>query len=186
MNSPLIAGLFAGWTAVQVAVGVFFVQVYASRRREGEYLLFGFVCFALAVVDAGFSVVPAPDPGIPSTGRCRRPMAHAGAFFATALNFHFVLQFVAPAQVRRFAPGRLRRLGVVLLVVLFATGWWVPAGRARHAEHALRRRGQSGYRYPDVDRRHGVRRDDARRTHARSSVLVVASAPRAHVRCAGR
>ena len=76
-------------------MGVFFVQVYTVRRREIEYLLFGLVCLSVAVTDAGFALSGA------SSGADRwvtaQRLTHVGALLATALNFHFVLQFVGAA-----------------------------------------------------------------------------------------
>jgi signal transduction histidine kinase len=123
MNAPVLTGLFAGWTAVQIAVGAFFVQVYASRQRELEYLIFGLVCFAVALTDAGFAIAGAIHG--PHAWPATQLVTHSGALAATALNFHFVLQLVAPNQVRRFAPV-VYALHAACAVVLFSDGWWIP------------------------------------------------------------
>src|ERR1051325_7019165 len=102
MNAPLLAGLFGAWTAVQLALGAFFLQAYLARRRELEYLLFGLVCFALAMTDLGLTITAA-DRGLEHF-RVSYSVAHGGVFSATALNVHFALAYVAPSRVRRIAP----------------------------------------------------------------------------------
>ena len=39
MNTPLLAGLFGAWTAAQIALGGFFFQAFAARKRESEVSL---------------------------------------------------------------------------------------------------------------------------------------------------
>lgn len=101
MSNPFLTGLFGGWTMVQVAVGLFFIQAYWARRRESEYLVFALVCFSLAVTDVGLTLLSY------ITDLKFWPLAAAltniGAFAATALNAHFVLTFVTVGRARRFA-----------------------------------------------------------------------------------
>lgn len=100
MNVPLLAGLFGAWTAVQVAIGVFFLLAYAARRQQVEYLLFGLVCFALAVSDAGMTAgyfVSTYSLWLKAT-----VVTNFGAFFAAALNVHFVLRYVSGRSFRRW------------------------------------------------------------------------------------
>ena len=123
MNAPLVAGLFGAWAAVQLAVGAFFLQAYTARRREVEYLLFGLVCFGMAVADAGLTVAA----GIHGQGHWETVMkvVHVGAIVATALNVHFVMQFVAPHYLRRVVPLAYTLAAAYVLVVLVGA-WWVP------------------------------------------------------------
>jgi signal transduction histidine kinase len=123
MNSPLLAGVFGAWAAAEVALGLFFLQAYAARRREFEYLLFGLVCFSLVVVDAGFAL------SFALSDLARWPLAtgiaHAGAFVATAINLHFVLLFAGPRRARKYVP--VAYVAAAVFVVGIATGhFWQP------------------------------------------------------------
>jgi signal transduction histidine kinase len=123
MNAPLVAGLFGAWAAVQLAVGAFFLQAYTARRRELEYLLFGLLCFGMAITDAGFTAAAV----IHGEGHWATVMkiVHTGAIVSTALNVHFVMQFVAPHHVRR-AVTLSYSLAAAYVVILLAGAWWVP------------------------------------------------------------
>ncbi len=123
MNSPLIAGLFVGWTAVQLAVGAFFLQAYLARRREVEYLLFALLCLAMAVADAGLTGVSAIH-GM-SHWLLATTLVHTGALFATALNVHFVFQLVLPKHVPHVSPAAYVVAAAYAAVIAFG-GWWVP------------------------------------------------------------
>src|SRR5678815_3522956 len=101
MNAPLLAGLFGAWTAVQLALGAFFLQAYFARRREIEYLLFGLVCFSLGVTDLGLTITTA-DLGW-SHFAVASTIAHMGAMSATAFNVHFVVAYVAPVRGSKIA-----------------------------------------------------------------------------------
>ena len=70
-------------------------EIRAARlRRELEYLLFGLLCFGMAITDAGFTAAAVIHGG----GHWATVMkiVHTGAIVSTALNVHFVMQFVAP------------------------------------------------------------------------------------------
>lgn len=123
MNAPLLAGLFGAWTAVQVALGAFFLQAFFARRREFEYLLFGLVCFALAMTDFGLTITTA-GRGL-SHFELASSLAHAGALAATALNLHFALAYVAPTRARSVAPF-VHSINAVYLLVSLAGFWWQP------------------------------------------------------------
>lgn len=123
MNAPLLAGLFGAWTAVQLALGAFFLQAYFARRRELEYLLFGLVCFALAVTDLGLTITTA-DSGLSHFGLAAS-IAHAGALAATAFNVHFALAYIAPTRARRVATAVYGLNAVYLALSLFGF-WWKP------------------------------------------------------------
>jgi signal transduction histidine kinase len=123
MNAPLLAGLFGAWTAVQLALGAFFLQAYFARRRELEYLLFGLVCFALAMTDLGLTITTA-DRGMQHF-LLASSLAHAGALLATAFNVHFALAYVAPDRAPKFAPV-VHALNAFYLLVYLAGYWWEP------------------------------------------------------------
>jgi signal transduction histidine kinase len=123
VNSPLLVGLFGAWAAVQVAIGAFFVQAYTARRRELEYLIFSLVCFGLAVTDAGLMLAYATR-GL-EHWTFAAALTHVGAIVATALNVHFVLEYVAPGWVRRVMPVVYGLAAVYSAVMAFGT-WWQP------------------------------------------------------------
>src|ERR1051325_3612726 len=123
MNAPLLAGLFGAWTAVQLALGAFFLQAYFARRREFEYLLFGLVCFALAMTDLGLTITAA-DRGLEHFVLASS-LAHAGALLATAFNVHFALAYVAPARAPKFAP-IVHGSNDFYLIVYLSGFWWEP------------------------------------------------------------
>jgi signal transduction histidine kinase len=123
MNAPVVAGIFSAWSAVQLTVGAFFLQAYTARRRELEYLLFGLVCFGMAVTDAGLTAAAAINGS--SHWETAMKVVHAGAIAATAANVHFVFQFVAPKYVRRTVPLTYVLAGSYILLSL-CNGWWQP------------------------------------------------------------
>ncbi len=123
MNAPVVAGIFAAWSAVQLTVGAFFLQAYTARRRELEYLLFGNVCFGMSVTDAGLSWAAALHGSV--HWELAMKVVHAGAIAATAANVHFVFQFVGPKQVRRWVPVAYGLAGAYILVSVLG-GWWLP------------------------------------------------------------
>jgi signal transduction histidine kinase len=123
MNAPLLAGLFGAWMAVQVALGAFFLQAYFARRRELEYLLFGLVCFALAMTDFGLTITTT-DRGV-SHFLFASALAHTGALAATGLNVHFALAYVASDRARRFAPV-VHSVNALYLLICISGFWWEP------------------------------------------------------------
>jgi signal transduction histidine kinase len=123
MNAPIVAGLFGAWAAVQLAVGAFFLQAYTARRRELEYLLFGLVCFGMAVSDAGLTMASALH-GVTHWESAMKVL-HVGSIVATAVNVHFVLEFVAPHRVRRTVPF-VYALAATYIGLHLAGVWWVP------------------------------------------------------------
>jgi hypothetical protein len=123
MNTPLLAGLFGAWTAAQIALGGFFFQAFAARKRESEYLLFALVCFALALTDAGFTAAYATR-GVEHWALAAM-MANVGAVLSTALNVHFVASYsgsrwlkkgVVPAYATSF----------LFVTAILSGAWWKP------------------------------------------------------------
>lgn len=122
MNAEFFGGLLAGWAVLQVALGGFFVLAHSIRRREPEYLIFGCVCFALAILTAGMAgtySVPVEDTAsFFSSVR----IAHFGAVLATAFNLHFALRYVGivkPAWVYG-----IYAVAALYLVVILTGSWW--------------------------------------------------------------
>jgi signal transduction histidine kinase len=91
MTGAFLCGMFATWAIAQVLVGLFFVLAYARGRRETEYLLFGLLCFALALGTTGiaWSYVTTDR----ETWLVASRLTHAGAIAATALNLHFAMLY---------------------------------------------------------------------------------------------
>ncbi|MEZ4372424.1 MAG: ATP-binding protein [Polyangiaceae bacterium] len=91
MDSPFLCGMALAWALAKIAVGAFFLLTYAYRRREAEYLLFGLLCFAVALDSAGIALAyHTSDKGEWLTAA---RLAHAGAIAAGALNLHFVMRY---------------------------------------------------------------------------------------------
>jgi signal transduction histidine kinase len=123
MNTPLLAGLFGAWTAVQIALGAFFLQAFAARRREIEYLLFGLLCFSLALTDAGLTLAYAIR-GI-EHWMLAAMMANAGAVVSSALNVHFVAAYSGLRGARR-AVVPMYVLAAFFLAWSLLGDWWKP------------------------------------------------------------
>ncbi len=123
MTAPFLSGLFAAWTITQLGFGAFFVLAHSLRRPEREYLLFGLVCFALALDTAGIAlnyalVDPADWPRAAA-------LAHVGAIAAASLNLHFVLHYVGIRSTRRVM--RPVYAATAFFIVANLSGaWWVP------------------------------------------------------------
>ena len=95
MNVPFLCGMTVAWALAQVALGGLFTLAYVMARRSSEYLLFGLLCFALAVISLGLALNYASfDLAAWETGA---GVAWAGVIAATALNLHFVMRY---ARVR--------------------------------------------------------------------------------------
>lgn len=133
MSNPFLTGLFGAWTMVQVAVGLFFLLAYSARRREFEYLLFAFVCFAMAVADVGLTLLSY------ITDLTLWPLAatltNVGAFAATALNAHFVLIFVGGKTRRYVVPAYGYAAAATVAYLLGA--WWEPGSAQRVHKEVL-------------------------------------------------
>ncbi|MBX3180998.1 MAG: hypothetical protein KIT72_16055 [Polyangiaceae bacterium] len=91
MNSAFLCGVIAAWALAKLAVGSFFILTYAQRRRDAEYLLFGLLCFAVAVVSAGISLAYGADGS--ANWQFTSRLSHTGAIAAGALNLHFVVRY---------------------------------------------------------------------------------------------
>lgn len=123
MNTPFLAGLFSAWTAAQIALGAFFLQAFAARRREKEYLLFGVLCFALALTDAGLTLAYAIR-GI-DHWLLAAMIANVGVVLSTTLNLHFVANYSGSTLLKRAVAPAYLTAG--LLGVFILTGaWWKP------------------------------------------------------------
>ena len=120
MDTPLLAGMFAAWTAVQLALGVFFTQAYLSRRREREYLLFGLLCLSLAITDLGLTASYALTRI--EHWPIAAGIANFGATLSSAVNLHFVSVFVGRRLSRR-AVTVLYAVAAVLIVLVPLRGW---------------------------------------------------------------
>lgn len=98
MNSPFLCGMAFAWALAKIAVGAFFVLTYAYRRREAEYLLFGLLCFAVALDSAGIAL--AYHSLDTRQWLLAARFAHAGAIAAGALNLHFVMRYTGVESKR--------------------------------------------------------------------------------------
>jgi signal transduction histidine kinase len=133
MNSLFLCGVSAAWAVAQVALGGFFTLAYLMARRSTEYLLFGLLCFALAVLSIGLSSNYASTDVM--AWESRTTLAMAGVIAATALNLHFVMRY---AGVRW--GGRVVLVTYVISAaneLLNAFGGWRIPGTARVRSYEL-------------------------------------------------
>jgi len=101
MTTPFLCGMLVAWAIAQVLLGMFFALAYAVRRREVEYLLFGLLCFAIAVTTSGAAWghnIATPEEFLSTSA-----VAHAGAIAASALNLHFVMRYAELKAAPRVA-----------------------------------------------------------------------------------
>jgi signal transduction histidine kinase len=114
-----LCGVLVAWTIAQVGLGAFFMLAYALGRREVEYLLFGLLCFALAVTTAGISYTY----GAPEHWLIAAHITHAGAIAAVALNLHFVMRYAGVKKTACIASG-VYGLGLFYEVLVWGGLWW--------------------------------------------------------------
>ena len=110
MTTQTLAGVVAAWSATHTALGLYFVLAYLLGRREREFLLFSFMCFALSVASAGNALDYSSSD--PENNLTADKLVHAGAILAAAVNVHFALddfafdtQFLAQAVYFGFKLG---------------------------------------------------------------------------------
>lgn len=127
MTPSLLAGVLVAWVIAQVALGVFFCLAFALGRREYSYLLFGLLCFSLAVTSGGIALGTLGGP--PEHWLFTAKIAHVGVIAAPVLNLHFALRYGAPERTRQLAPWLYGAALSFELANLFDY-WWVP-GTAR-------------------------------------------------------
>lgn len=90
LASGFTAGILVAWTIAQVALGAFFVLAQRVGRRQGEYLLFGVLCFLLAILTGGIAALyGSGDYENLTTIR----VVNAAAILATSVNLHFVYRY---------------------------------------------------------------------------------------------
>ncbi len=119
--SSFLSGMLAASTLAQVAIGAFFVLAYSLGRREGEYLLFGLLCFTLAVATAGISY--AYGAHTDTSWVISTPITHTGAIAAAALNLHFVMRYARRREGTAVAIAAYV-LGGAYEVFLLSGHWW--------------------------------------------------------------
>jgi signal transduction histidine kinase len=103
MTSQTLAGVVAAWSLTHIALGLYFLLAYLLGRREREFLLFSFTCFALSVMSAGNALDYLSDGARNNVDADK--LVHAGAIMASALNVHFAMQFARLRQATRVAAG---------------------------------------------------------------------------------
>lgn len=92
MSGWFLCGVLVAWTIAQTALGAFFALAHSLGRREGEYLLFGALCFALAVTTSGLALAYTVETNAVARLHAAR-LVHGGAIAASALNVHFVVRY---------------------------------------------------------------------------------------------
>ena len=113
MHPQAIAGFLCAWLLAYVAIGAYCIAAYLRRGRKTDYLLFGLLTFALAVLNAGeaWHYVAENPLEVPQA----LTLATAGRIAATVLLFHFVLDY-AEIRWRRYVIGVLYGVAAVFSV----------------------------------------------------------------------
>ena len=121
MNPIFLSGTLAGWAVTQVALGTYFVLAFALRRREYEYVLFGLLCFALAVTSAGVSWEFLAGQAVWLRAMT---LLNSGAIMAPVLNLHFSLHY-AEVRYPRWVLPAVYGAAAVFEAANLAGLWWV-------------------------------------------------------------
>jgi signal transduction histidine kinase len=123
MGPNLLAGIVIAWTIAQLLGGVFFVLAHTLAKREAEYLLFGLLCFALAVMSGSLAMGTLTDSAHGWLQAAK--LGHASGIAAVVVNLHFALRY------SRLAYPRWSLFAIYALALGFqlANGiglWWRP------------------------------------------------------------
>lgn len=101
MTPQLLAGMLVAWAIAQVALGIFFSLAFALGRRERDYLIFGLLCFTLALTTAGMVRLSLADST--ESGLAASKLVLTGSILAPVFNLHYALRYGAPDHSRRIA-----------------------------------------------------------------------------------
>jgi signal transduction histidine kinase len=94
LTAWFVCGLLVAWAVVQAGLGAFFALAHSLGRRDGEYLLFAALCFALAITTSGLAVAYAADTDVVARLGAAK-LVHGGAIAAAVLNVNYVLRYAA-------------------------------------------------------------------------------------------
>jgi signal transduction histidine kinase len=123
MGPNLLAGILIAWTIAQLLGGVFFVLAHTHAKREAEYLLFGLLCFALALMTGGLVLGTLTDS---ASGWLRAAqLGHGAGIAAVCLNLHFALRYSGRPYPAWLVRGVYAFAGVFELANLSGL-WWRP------------------------------------------------------------
>lgn len=131
MAAVYLSGILTAWCVTQLALGVFFALAHLVARRERDLLIYGGMCLTLAFHSASSAqahvALTVPERLAAVTGVVE------AAILAAALNLHFVMEFVA-------LPNRRRWLGVLYgcavtfeLAAVFGYWWQLETALLSHA-----------------------------------------------------
>ncbi|MBK7580911.1 MAG: hypothetical protein IPI67_11960 [Myxococcales bacterium] len=123
MAPSLLSGVLLAWGIAQVALGVFFALVYVWGRREADYLLFGLMCFSLALTSGGMAMGTLPNTT--ESWLLASKLGHAGAIAAPVFNLHFALRYRSQAVSQKLMPWFYAAAVLFELANAF-DHWWVP------------------------------------------------------------
>jgi hypothetical protein len=104
----------------QLLGGGFFVLAHARAKREAEYLIFGLLCFALALMTGALVFGTLTDSDAHWLAAAR--FGHAAAIAAIALNLHFALRYSGWSHPDWLVRAVYVVAGVFELANL--AGWW--------------------------------------------------------------
>lgn len=112
MSHDFFAGTLAAWTIAYAVVGLFFISANLWARREREYLLFGLVMVALALMSGGMSLLYGGTGGV--EGALGGRLAMTGALLASAFQLHFALRYSERARLWNVVVTHVLSAGLVL------------------------------------------------------------------------
>jgi signal transduction histidine kinase len=123
MGPSLLAGILIAWTVSQLLGGVFFVLAHTLAKREVEYLLFGLLCFALALMSLGIVMGTLTDSSAGWLSAAR--IGHAAGIGAVVFNLHFALRYSRLAYPRWVVPS-IYGVALVFQLANVANLYWRP------------------------------------------------------------
>ncbi len=123
MNLDFLSGALAAWAVAYSSVALFFLLAHFWARQQREYLLFGLLLFALAVMSAGIALIFQPQGAPPHLLGNR--VAMTGALLAVSFQLQFALRYSARSRPWYVWPPFVVALG--MLVWTWSVSWHVSA-----------------------------------------------------------
>src|SRR5690606_17204461 len=123
MNLDFLSGALAAWAVAYSSVALFFLLAHLWARQEREYLLFGLLLFALAVMSAGLAL--AFQPQGPPPHLLGNRVAMTGAILAVAFQLQFALRYSSRGRPWYVWP--LVAVALGMLAWTWSASWGVSA-----------------------------------------------------------
>jgi signal transduction histidine kinase len=132
MHNGVLTGVFGAWCVAYLLMGLSFVGAYLGRRKDAEYLVFGLLTLALALLSAGLAAqYETPDA---ERWRWAHLTANTGAIAAVALGVHFGLLVRGSDRPRRIL-GPVYAVATVFALLLWSGQWFDLARAETHPAH---------------------------------------------------